>query len=258
MTSALLSNHRVIVTGAAGDIGRAIVAACCREGASVMAWDVSEAGLAELSEESSSEIAVETVDVASWEQVEAAAHRAVDRLGGLNGVVNAHGVLGQLLTVMEMPPEEWARVITINLTSVYHTCKAFAPALTRQGSGSIVNIASVAATTGDPELSHYAASKFGVLGFSESLADELGPHGVRVNCVCPGAVESTMHAAVVDVWSKKHGMEPEELEQSNIDATALRALTKPSDVANGVLFYLSDLASFVTRDRMLVSGGWRH
>jgi 3-oxoacyl-[acyl-carrier protein] reductase len=243
---ALLAGRRALITGAAGEIGSAIAGACLRHGAAVVAWDADAAALEALG----GVLERRVVDVTDARAVDAAAADAeVDVL------VNAAGVLGAPGPVTEMPPQAWQRVLDVNLNGVFNCCRALLPRMAERRAGSVVNVASISGLSGEPEFAHYAASKFGVIGLTESLADELGAAGVRVNAVCPGAVASRMHDAVIAVFADRAGTTADQLDARTIGAAGLRRFVTPEDVAKVVVFLASDLASGVSRQAIPVTCG---
>jgi NAD(P)-dependent dehydrogenase (short-subunit alcohol dehydrogenase family) len=248
----LLSGRRAVVTGA-GDIGGVIARELHRHGAAVTVWDRSEQALQRLSDGTDG-LSTRAVDVTSWEDVQASAEAAIAAMGGVDVLVNS-AAIATFAPVSMLDPEDWRRTIDVNLTGVFLTCKGFVSHMTENGGGSIVNISSIGGLRGEPEFSHYCAAKFGVIGFTQSLAREVGEHGVRVNAVCPGAVESTMNTDTMARDARRLGVPIGDIEQAILRKTAMRRLTKPTDVADAVVFFASDLASFVTGEALAVTGG---
>jgi NAD(P)-dependent dehydrogenase (short-subunit alcohol dehydrogenase family) len=251
----LLDGKHAVVTGT-GDIGRAIIEALRTHGAWVTVWDRDRESVARAAASAPDTIIGDVVDITVATSVAAGAGRAIER-GAVDVLVNSAGILGRMATVVDMDEAEWRRVLDVNLTGSFLVCRAFLPHMIDRRAGSIVNIASTAGQTGEPELAAYSASKFGVIGLTQSIADEVGPLGVRANCVCPGAVASTMHAQVVETVAGRLGTSADALDEDVVSRTALRGLVSPTDVANAVLFLASDLSSFVTRETIAVSGGLR-
>ena len=187
------------MTGAARGIGRGIAEALAEAGADVAIGDLlDDPALAREAEQTAAAVRergrralLRACDVARYSDCEALVAAALAELGGLEILVCNAGVIGKG-PVLEMKPEEWARVLGINATGTFHTCRAALPHLVAQRRGSIVNIASTAGLRGGRERAHYSASKFAVIGFTQALAAEVAEHGVRVNAVCPAAVRSGM------------------------------------------------------------------
>jgi 2-dehydro-3-deoxy-L-rhamnonate dehydrogenase (NAD+) len=187
-----LQNRTAIVTGGARGIGRAIVERLLASGASVAIWDMD----AKVAEEAASELAAAgkvvavAVDVTALASVTQAVAATVAALGGIDILVNNAGIAGANATVWQMDPEEWKRVLEINLNGPFLCCHEVVPEMLKKGYGRIVNIASIAGKEGNPNASHYSASKAGVVALTKSLGKELAQKGVIVNCVTPAVIET--------------------------------------------------------------------
>jgi len=238
VTFASLEGKTALVTGASRGIGRAIALELGRAGASVVVGYRSGADEARAVAEEIGGRAVEA-DVSSVED----AKRLVEEAGDLDVLVNNAGLTRDGV-LARMPDEDWRVVIETNLSSVFYTCRAAARPMMRKRGGSIVNISSVVGVHGNWGQTNYAASKAGIIGFTKSLARELGSRGVRANVVAPGYVKTQLT-----------GVLPEEATQAMLAATPLGRLGEPSDVAGAVRFLCSDEASFITGEVLLVDGG---
>jgi 3-oxoacyl-[acyl-carrier protein] reductase len=233
-----LEGKRALVTGGSRGIGRAIALELASAGAEVTVGYRSGAGEAE-------EVARETggralqADVSDAQQ----AAQLVEEAGELDILVNNAGITRDGL-VARMPDEDWRDVLETNLSSVFYTCRAAARSMMRRRSGSIVNLSSIVGVHGNPGQVNYAAAKAGIIGFTKSLARELGSRGVRANVVAPGYV----HTRLTDVL-------PEELKRQMVAATPLGRIGSTEDVARAVRFLCSDEASFITGEVLLVDGG---
>jgi 3-oxoacyl-[acyl-carrier protein] reductase len=238
VTFASLEGKRALVTGASKGIGRAIAEELARAGADVV---VGYRTGAEEAEELAREIEGRAVqaDVSNAEE----AARLVEEAGDLDILVNNAGVTRDGL-LARMPDDDWRTVIETNLSSVFFTCRAVCRPMMRKRSGSIVNISSIVGVHGNWGQTNYGASKAGIIGFTKSLARELGSRGVRANVVAPGYVRSQL----TDVL-------PEEATAAMLGNTPLGRLGEPKDVAGAVRFLCSDEASFITGDVLLVDGG---
>jgi 3-oxoacyl-[acyl-carrier protein] reductase len=187
-----LQNRTAIVTGGARGIGRAIVERLLASGASVAIWDLD----AKVAEEAASELAAAgkvvavAVDVTALASVTQAVAATVAALGGIDILVNNAGIAGANATVWQLDPEEWKRVLEINLNGPFLCCHEVVPEMLKKGYGRIVNIASIAGKEGNPNASHYSASKAGVVALTKSLGKELAQKGVIVNCVTPAVIET--------------------------------------------------------------------
>jgi len=171
------------------------------------------------------------------------AKRLVEEAGDLDILVNNAGITRDGL-LMRMPDDDWHAVIETNLGGVFHTCRAAARGMMKKRGGAIVNISSVVGLHGNPGQTNYAAAKAGIIGFTKSLARELGSRGVRANVVAPGYVETRLTEEL-----------PDDLKGLMLQNTPLGRFGAPGDVAGAVRFLCSDEASFITGEVLLVDGG---
>lgn len=254
----LLANQVAVVTGAARGLGRAIALACARAGADLVLAARSEETLAETAAEIEAlgrrALAVPT-DVRSPESVQALAEAALSRFGRVDVLVNNSGVGGPTAPLWEIEPAAWADVFAVNVTGTYLCCRAFLPAMVRQGSGSIVIIGSM---TGKRPLwgrTPYAASKMALVGLCRSLAWETGPHGIRVNLISPGPVSGERLDAVIRAQAEAKGIPLEAAWRQFTDASPLGRAVEPGEVAAAAVFLASHLASSITGADLNVSAG---
>ncbi len=187
-----LSNRVGIVTGGARGIGYAISVRLLKEGASVCLWDMDAAALAEAKASLSSlgPVSTAVVDVTDEASVEAATQSTLAAFGKIDLLVNNAGIAGNNAKLWEMNPADWRRVVDINLNGPFFTCRAVVPHLLKNGYGRIVNIASIAGKEGNPNASHYSASKAGVVALTKSLGKELATSNILVNCITPAVIET--------------------------------------------------------------------
>jgi 3-oxoacyl-[acyl-carrier protein] reductase len=238
MSFASLEGKTALVTGASRGIGRAIAVELARGGASVVVGyrtgrDEAEAVADEIGGRA---VQADVSDAAS-------AAALVESAGDVDVLVNNAGLTRDGL-LARMSDEDWDTVIQTNLTSVFFTCRAVARPMMKRRGGSIVNVSSIVGVHGNAGQTNYAASKAGIIGFTKSLARELGSRGVRANVVAPGYVRTQL----TDVL-------PEEATTAMLAATPLGRLGDPEDVAGAVRFLASDDAAFVTGVVLLVDGG---
>jgi 3-oxoacyl-[acyl-carrier protein] reductase len=238
VTFASLEGKSALVTGASRGIGRAIAAELARAGASVVIGyrsgrEEAEALAAELGGR-----AVQA-DVSNADD----ARRLVEEAGDLDILVNNAGLTRDGL-LARMPDDDWRTVIETNLSSVFYTCRAVCRPMMKKRAGAIVNVSSIVGVHGNWGQTNYAASKAGIIGFTKSLARELGSRNVRANVVAPGYVKTQLTEVL-----------PEEATAAMLRNTPLGRLGEPADVAGAVRFLCSDEASFITGEVLLVDGG---
>jgi len=237
-----LKGRRAIVTGGAQGIGRAVAERFLASGASVAIWD-RDVPLAESTAAEIGATAIE-VDLVSPDAVDAALAQTRDALGGVDIMVNNAGIAGANKPVWEYSPEEWRQVIDINLMGVFHCCRAVVPAMLEGGYGRIVNIASIAGKEGNPNASHYSASKAGVIALTKSLGKELADRNVVVNCVTPAAART----AIFDQMSETHI-------NYMLSKIPMGRFVEPSEIAALVAWLSSEDCSFTTGQVIDISGG---
>jgi 3-oxoacyl-[acyl-carrier protein] reductase len=233
-----LEGKRALVTGGSRGIGRAIALELGRAGASVFVGYRSGRDEAEIV---AGEIGGQAVqgDVSDAES----ARSLVEAAGDLDILVNNAGITRDGL-IARMSDDDWRDVLETNLSSIFYTCRAAARPMMKRRGGAIVNVSSIVGVHGNPGQTNYAAAKAGIIGFTKSLARELGSRGVRANVVAPGYVTTQL----TDVL-------PEEARAAMLGATPLGRLGDPADVAGAVRFLCSDEASFITGEVLLVDGG---
>lgn len=241
-----LNNRNAIVTGGARGIGLSIASRLLKSGANVSIWDVDAAALAEATEELKSLGTLHTavVDVTRTDSTEAGAASSLRAFGKLDILVNNAGIAGANAKTWETDPLEWRRVLDINLTGPFHCCRAVIPHLLRNGYGRIVNIASIAGKEGNPNASHYSASKAGVIALTKSLGKELATSNVIANCVTPAVIET-------DIFKQ--------MAQTQIDymlsKIPMGRFGQTSEVAALVAWLCSEDCSFTTGGVFDLSGG---
>lgn len=197
-----LKGRNAVVTGGAQGIGRAVTERLLRSGASVAIWDhdagLSQKTAAELS--AHGKVIAVLADVTSWDSIEAAAKETAGQLGGIDILVNNAGIAGPNAPVDAYPLDAWQQVIDIDLTGVFHCCRAVVPQMKAKGFGRIVNVASIAGKEGNPNASAYSAAKAGVIALTKSLGKELAGMDIAVNCITPAAAKT----AIFDQMTQTH------------------------------------------------------
>ena len=249
-----LSGKRAFVTGGAQGIGRAIADALTRSGVSVAIADIDgEAARRTAQEIGASSVAIE-VDVRRRASVERAFGEAIQHLGGCDICIANAGV-STMQRALELTDEDWDFNFAVNARGIFLTNQIADRHFVAQGAGCIVNTASLAAKVGAPLLAHYSASKFAVLGWTQALARELAPNGVRVNAVCPGFVKTGMQSREIEWESRLRNMSAQQVVDDYVAQTPLGRLEEPEDVADVVVFLCSDKARFMTGQGINVTGG---
>jgi NAD(P)-dependent dehydrogenase (short-subunit alcohol dehydrogenase family) len=241
-----LQNRTAVVTGGARGIGRAIVERLLDSGASVAIWDrdaeVAEAARAELA--GAGRVIAVGVDVTELNSVTRGVEATVAALGGIDILVNNAGIAGANATVWQTEPEEWRRVVDINLNGPFYCCHEVVPEMLKKGYGRIVNIASIAGKEGNPNAAHYSASKAGVVALTKSLGKELAQKGVIVNCVTPAVIET-------DILKQ---LEPYHIEYM-LSKIPMGRFGRKTEAAALVAWLCSEDCSFTTGAVFDLSGG---
>lgn len=240
----ILKGEIALVTGASRGIGAAIADSLAAHGAKVIGTATSAAGAEAITARLAAHGGVGRVlDVADAAGVEALLGSLITEFGGLSILVNNAGIARDNL-LMRMKEDDWQAVLDTNLSSVYRTCKAVMRSMMKARHGRIINIASVIGVTGNAGQANYAAAKAGIIGFSKSLAKEVGSRGITVNVVAPGFIETDMTRDL-----------PENAKAAMLNQIALGRLGSPQDVANAVLFLASPAATYISGETLHVNGG---
>ena len=251
----LLENHLAVVTGAGSGIGRAIALGYAREGAQVALLDMNGDAAEEAAQEirrAGGQAESFALDVTRREDCAAVARRIAEQVGPVTILVNNAGIARRngMLGAAEAVIDDWESIIAINLTGVFNVTHAFLEPL-RASKGRIVNIGSIQSFVHirSPSSPAYTASKHGVLGFTKALAVELGKHGVRVNAIGPGFIETPLNAGT-------RATNPEAVKMF-MDHTPLGRAGKPEDIVGPAIFLASDLSAYVTGSIVMADGGYR-
>ncbi|NGX50450.1 MAG: 3-oxoacyl-[acyl-carrier-protein] reductase FabG [Chlamydiae bacterium] len=246
----VLKGKRALVTGGTSGLGRQIALAFAEEGAHVAVIGMNrERGrevverLQEKCDLPDQQFLFESVDVSKKPQVNEVVDRLLAEWGGIEILVNCAGITRDTL-FMKMAEEDWDQVIDTNLKSVYNLCHALVRPMIKARYGKIINISSVIGLTGNPGQVNYAASKLGMVGFSRSLAKELAPRNINVNCIAPGFFETPMTASLTD-----------EQKERIIKKVPMGRLGEPKEIAHAAVFLASDRSDYITGQVLTVDGG---
>ncbi len=249
-----LAGMTALVTGGATGIGFAIATALAEARMRVAIADLNAEAARAAAAKLDSAVSV-AMDVRDRASVEAGFNAAAERLGGIDRLVANAGV-STMRRAVEITDEEWEHNFAVNIRGVFLTNQIASRYFLATGrKGAICNTASLAAKVGAPLLAHYSASKFAVVGWTQALARELAPRGIRVNAVCPGFVRTGMQEREVLWEAELRGMTPEAVRADYVAQTPLGRLEEPEDVAGLVVFLLSDSARFMTGQAVNVTGG---
>jgi NAD(P)-dependent dehydrogenase (short-subunit alcohol dehydrogenase family) len=250
---ALKEGLRVLVTAGASGIGRAISDLLIARGARVHICDVSAEFLADF-RAAYPKASVSTADVSSEADVAALFADVRASLGGLDALINNAGIAGPTGGVEEIAPADWRRTIDICLTGQFLCAHHGVPMLKAAGGGAIVNLSSSAGRFGYAFRTPYSAAKWGVIGFTQSLAKELGPANIRVNAILPGIVEGPRMTGVIAARAKQTGVSHEAMEKTYVDRVSLRRMVTAGDVAATVAYLLSPAGRNISGQSLGVDG----
>jgi 3-oxoacyl-[acyl-carrier protein] reductase len=241
-----LEGQRAIVTGGSRGMGRAIAQRLLQSGARVTVWALEDAALHESRRELAAYGTVEAsgVDVGKVDEIESAMQAAISAMGGVDILVNSAGISGPHLPAWQMDPQDWRRVLDVNLSSAFYCCRAAIPHMLEAGYGRIVNVASVAGKEGSPLLGAYSASKAGMIGLTKVLGKELATSGVLVNAITPGPTRTEMTANT-----------PPAQVQAMVSRVPMNRMMEPEEVAAAVAWLVSRECSFTTGSILDLSGG---
>ena len=257
MATQSLTDKVAMVTGAGTGIGAAITKAFATAGVRVACTDRDQRAAEAVASGIGDKALAWALDVTDGEATAKVVDEIAAHFGGLD-IVCANAGVSTMNSVVDLTEQEWDVNMDVNAKGVFLTNQAAVRQFLGSGTkGVIVNTASLAAKIGAPLLAHYSASKFAVLGFTQALAREVAEHGIRVNCVCPGFVRTSMQHREIAWEAKLRGMSEEAVREEYVSLTPLGRLEEPEDVADTVVFLASDAARFITGEALNISGGVR-
>ncbi len=252
--------HRVaIVTGGGQGIGQQIALCLAREGARVVIADINTEGSRETAEmiraTCGAEAIVMPTDITSGEQVKVLVGGTWNIDHRIDILVNNAGITGPIKNIEDIAVEEWEETMAVNLRGMFLCSKQVVPVMKKQGRGNIINIASVTGKRPLPQRTPYATTKMGVIGFTRTLAAELGKWKIRVNAVCPGAVVGTRQIRIYEGMMKHTGKSFDEVAAERKEASALKAFVDPKYIGAMVVFLCSEGAEMITGQDINVCAG---
>jgi NAD(P)-dependent dehydrogenase (short-subunit alcohol dehydrogenase family) len=248
---------RVLVTAGAAGIGRVMARTFSEHGAKVHICDVDEKALASTKKQLPA-VSQTVADVSRLDDVDRLFADVKKFLGGLDVLINNAGIAGPTAKVEDIRPEDWDRCIAIDLNGMFYCTRKAMPLIKAAGGGSIINLSSIAGRFGFPMRTPYAAAKWAVVGFTESLAAEAGPDKVRVNCIQPGIVEGERVDRIIADKARVLGVPPAQVREKMVEGSALRTTVTAQDVANTALFLASDAGRHISGQSIPVCGGVRY
>lgn len=252
-SSTHFSGKSVLVTAGSNGIGKAISGAFLDAGASVHVADIDESANRCFSDEFPQAL-VSHCDVSIESEVIDVVDRHLDQFSGIDIMVNCAGIAGPTGYVGEIAPEEWRHSIAVNLDAAFLFCNRVVPQMRSNGAGNIINIASTAGWHGYPLRSPYASAKWGLIGFTKSLAMEVGVAGIRVNAICPGSISGERMDRVIAAEAKSKNISEQQVRDKYTKSCSLRTFIDATDIADMAVFLASDSAARVTGQIMNVDG----
>ena len=237
--------QKVLITAGAAGIGHEFARAFAATGAKIYICDIDEAGLAAMAKEIPG-LTAKRCDMGKRAEIERMVPEAIKALGGLDVLINNAGIAGLTLPVEQYPPDDWDKVIAVNLTGMFDVTRLAIPALKQSPAGCIINMTSIAGRYGFANRSPYAATKWAVIGFTKTLAIELGPHRIRANAIAPGAVEGDRIMRVFQGRAQISGRSMEEVKTDAFAAQSIDGFVDPKDIAQLAVFLASPAAKSIS------------
>lgn len=242
--------QRVFITAGAGGIGKVIAETYAAQGARVFVCDQDNTAIGNLDQA----ITGTCVDVTDEDALNAWLQAGLSQLGGCDVLINNAGIAGQADPVEALDLAQWKHCLAVNLDAQMITCRAIAPVMKQQKSGAIINLSSTSGLFGAPFRAPYAAAKWAVIGFTKTIATELGPHGIRCNAICPGAVSGDRMDRVLAAEAQARGVTAKDVYADYASGSSLRRFAEPQEIAQLCLYLSSDAAKFVSGQAIAVDG----
>lgn len=248
-----LAEQRVLVTAGGAGVGRAIAAAFLDAGARVHICDLDPAAL-ERARSARPALSASRCDVADPDQVDRLFDDALAELGGLDVLVSNAGIAGPTAAVEDCDPAAWRHTLAVNLDGSFYCARRAIPHLKAAGGGAIVNLSSTAGLFGYPLRSPYVAAKWAIIGFTKTLAMELGPHGIRANAICPGPVAGPRMDRVIAAQAEARHLPEQEIRDSYTKNVSLRSFVEAEDIAQTAVFLCSPAGARISGQALAVDG----
>jgi NAD(P)-dependent dehydrogenase (short-subunit alcohol dehydrogenase family) len=248
---------RVLVTAGAAGIGRVISRTFVEHGARVHICDIDEKALASTKKQLPT-VSQTVADVSKLDDVDRLFADVKKQLAGLDVLVNNAGIAGPTAKVEDIRPEDWDRCIAIDLNGMFYCTRKAMPLIKEAGGGSIINLSSAAGRLAFPMRTPYAAAKWAVVGFTESLAAEAGPDKVRVNCIQPGIVEGDRIDRVMEAKAKGLGLSTEQVRSKMLEGVSMHTTVTAQDIANMALYLATAPGRHISGQAISVCGGTRY
>ena len=245
--------QRVVITAAAGGIGRVIAEAFLARGEQVAVCDVDVAAVEQF-RAAYPQASAAVVDLADGDALDRWLDEAIGTLGGVDVLVNNAGTKGPTAYIEDVDPADWSACLTVSLDSHYRCARRVAPLLKQQRSGTIIEISSMAGMYGYGMRTPYAAAKWAVVGLTKSLAIELGPFGVTCNAICPGSVRGDRIDRVIAAEAEQRGVDPQVVADEYVAGQSIKRFVEPSEIADMCLFLSSPAARMVSGQAIGVDG----
>jgi NAD(P)-dependent dehydrogenase (short-subunit alcohol dehydrogenase family) len=249
--------QRVLITAGAAGIGREFARAFATNGAKVFVCDIDDAALSAIGKEIPG-LTAQRCDMASRTEIARMVPAAVEALGRLDVLINNAGIAGLTLPVEQYPPDDWDKVVAVNLTAMFDTTRLAIPHLKKSKAGVIVNMSSIAGRFGFANRSPYAATKWAVIGFTKTLAMELGEWGIRANAIAPGAVEGDRIVRVFRGRAQISGRSFDDIKAEAMAAQSIQAMVDPKDIAQLAVFLASDAAKAISGQVIPIDNDRQH